>query len=118
LSLDGILALDITDGSFTKLKFAQFIDGLLTWMNPFPDSNSVIVMDNCQIHRSSLIQEMIQDRYVLQLSKYFISIKYIFAGGCSVNSYCPIHWTTILSSWPFLLSKLTSAIIVMNFFPP
>ena len=62
LSLDGILALEITEGSFTKFKFAEFIDGLLTRMNPFPEPNSVIVMDNCKIHKSELIQEMIRER--------------------------------------------------------
>jgi len=62
LSLDGILALEIAEGSFTKLTFAGFIDGLLEHMNPFPEPNSVIVMDNCRIHKSELIQEMIHER--------------------------------------------------------
>lgn len=59
LSLDGILALEIVEGSFTKLNLASFIDGLLEHMNPFPKPNSVIVMDNCRIHKSELVQEMI-----------------------------------------------------------
>jgi DDE superfamily endonuclease len=62
LSLDGILALEIAEGSFTKLTFASFIDRLLEHMNPFPEPNSVIVMDNRRIHKSELIQEMIHER--------------------------------------------------------
>jgi transposase len=61
LSLDGILALEIIEGSFTKLTFTSFINGLLEHMNPFPKPNSVIVMDNCRIHKSELIQEMIRE---------------------------------------------------------
>ena len=35
LSLDGILTVDIIEGSFTTARFARFIDGLLDHMNPF-----------------------------------------------------------------------------------
>lgn len=60
--MDGILAVDIIEGSFTTAKFARFIDGLLDRMNPFPGSNSVIVMDNCRIHKSDIILDMITER--------------------------------------------------------
>jgi hypothetical protein len=33
-------------------------------MNPFPGPNSVIIMDNCHIHKSEAILDMIQERYV------------------------------------------------------
>ncbi|KAK7026959.1 Homeodomain-like protein, partial [Favolaschia claudopus] len=42
----------ILEGSFTTETFIDFIDGLLDQMNPFPGPNSVIVMDNCRIHKS------------------------------------------------------------------
>ncbi|KAG2063699.1 hypothetical protein BDR04DRAFT_959368, partial [Suillus decipiens] len=51
LSLSGILLVDIIEGSFTKRRFSQFIDALLDQMNPFPGPNSVVVMDNCSIHK-------------------------------------------------------------------
>lgn len=41
----------------------MFIDGLLTRMSPFPAANSVIVMDNCRIHKGPEIAEMIEARY-------------------------------------------------------
>ena len=66
MSLDGILAVDIVQGSFNKVSFAHFIDGLLGQMNPFPGPNSVILMDNCCIHKSETILEMIRERYVSQ----------------------------------------------------
>jgi hypothetical protein len=57
---------DIVQGSFNKVSFARFIDGLLGQMNPFPGPNSVILMDNCRIHKSETILEMIRERYVSQ----------------------------------------------------
>jgi hypothetical protein len=62
LSLDGILDVSIIAGSFNNLSFAEFIDGLLNQMNPFPGPNSVIVMDNCRIHKSDAVLEMITER--------------------------------------------------------
>jgi hypothetical protein len=62
LSLDGIMAVDIIKGSFTAPTFARFIDGLLRRMNDFPGPNSVLVMDNCRIHKSEVILEMIRER--------------------------------------------------------
>ncbi|KAF8161876.1 hypothetical protein BJ912DRAFT_865241, partial [Pholiota molesta] len=64
LSLDGIIALDIVEGSYNKRRFAHFISGLLDQMNPFPLPNSVIVMDNCRIHKDPVILEMIIARQV------------------------------------------------------
>ena len=61
LSLDGILTVKIVEGSFTTEWFKQFIDGLLDHMNPFPGPNSVIVMDNCRIHRVQAIRDMIEE---------------------------------------------------------
>ncbi len=62
LSLDGILTVDIVEGSFNKVHFAHFIDGLLGVMNLYPLPNSVIVMDNCRIHKCPKILDMIMVR--------------------------------------------------------
>ena len=62
LSLDGILDVKIIEGSFNTESFKDFIDGLLDHMNPFLGQNSVIVMDNCRIHRSQAIRDMIKER--------------------------------------------------------
>lgn len=62
LSLDGILHVNIIEGSFTTVKFYSFIEGLLETMNPYPGPNSVVIMDNCAIHKSDMITDLIKER--------------------------------------------------------
>lgn len=62
ISLNGILTVKVIEGSYDSDSFARFIDGLLYHMNPFPGPNSVIIMDNCRIHRSNLVREIIEGR--------------------------------------------------------
>lgn len=64
LSLDGILHLDVQEGSYNAALFSDFIDALLDNMNPFPGPNSVIVMDNASIHKSDALRTMIEGRSV------------------------------------------------------
>lgn len=62
LNVEGFLCQDIIQGSFTTEMFFFFIrDTLLPHCNPFPGRNSVIVMDNCQIHRHQYIQAIIEE---------------------------------------------------------
>ena len=81
LSLEGILSLDIIEGSFNTARFAQFIDELLYVMNPYPGPNSVIVMDNCSIHKDQMIIEMIEERYL-----YSYPVLYIQFNGLQWNA--------------------------------
>ncbi|TFY50736.1 hypothetical protein EVG20_g11358 [Dentipellis fragilis] len=62
LSLDGVIWAKIVEGSFTTVRFLEFIEGLLDCMQPFPGSNSVIIMDNARIHKDPEIIETIQAR--------------------------------------------------------
>jgi transposase len=86
LSLDGILSVDIVEGSFDQALFARFIEGLLDQMSPFPGKNSVIVMDNSRVHHADFILNMIIDRYVSMIfflnpnhvSKLTRGMKYLF----------------------------------------
>jgi len=59
---NGILHCEIVEGSFCTETFAHFIEGLLENMQPYPAPNSVVVMDNCRIHKHPRIQAMIQAR--------------------------------------------------------
>ena len=63
LWLDGVIWLKIVEGSFTTDLFTNFIKGLLMQMNDFPQHKSVIVMDNCHIHKGEHIMSLIETRY-------------------------------------------------------
>ena len=62
MSLDGILYVDIVEGSYNMASFAAFIRGFLNQMKSFPEPNLVIIMDNCHIHKSPDILNMITAR--------------------------------------------------------
>ena len=62
LSVDGIIHAKIVEGSFTAGRFYDFIDGLLDHMQPFPQPNSVVIMDNARIHKDPRVLDLILDR--------------------------------------------------------
>jgi transposase len=62
LAIHGMVYSHIVEGSFTASRFIDFIHGLLDHLQPYPAPNSVIVMDNCRIHKAPEIQEMIEAR--------------------------------------------------------
>lgn len=59
---EGILHVDILKGTFDTANFFSFVERLLERMNPFPEPNSVIVMDNCRIHKHPDIVDLIESR--------------------------------------------------------
>ena len=63
LSLEqGVLHCDIIEGAFDTATFFKFIERTLDQMQPFPSPNSVIVMDNCRIHKHPDILHLIESR--------------------------------------------------------
>ena len=63
LSLEeGVLHCDILEGAFDTTAFYKFIKRTLDKMQPFPSANSVIVMDNCRIHKHPDIVNLIESR--------------------------------------------------------
>ncbi|KIK81926.1 hypothetical protein PAXRUDRAFT_154919, partial [Paxillus rubicundulus Ve08.2h10] len=51
LSIDGIIALDIFEGSVNKDRFLAFIwNQVAPKLAPYPGPHSVVVMDNASIH--------------------------------------------------------------------
>ena len=52
----------IIEGSYNTELFISFIEDLLLKMQPFPAPMSVIVMDNCAIHKAPEIRELIEAR--------------------------------------------------------
>ncbi len=65
---DGIIECMIVEGSFNGDLFASFISDLVLKMQPFPAPKSVIVMDNCAIHKVPGIREIIESKYVQSFS--------------------------------------------------
>lgn len=65
MSLSGIIAFGMQLGALKRTDFMAFLELLLDNMNPFPQPNSVIVMDNAKIHKGQEIMDMVTDRYVL-----------------------------------------------------
>ena len=84
LTLDGIIAHDIIPGSVTSDLFVRFLREhvvcfslpsvqlflqLPVWYyhyqipltNPYPGPRSVLVMDNCNIHHSEDVRELVED---------------------------------------------------------
>ena len=53
----------IVEGTFNMDLFAGFITNLLQYCTPFPGPRSVIIMDNCPIHKSLEIHKLIEGRY-------------------------------------------------------
>lgn len=62
ISLDGIIECMIVEGSFNTEIFMRFIEDLLDKMQPFPAPKSVIIMDNCAIHKAPEIRELVEGR--------------------------------------------------------
>lgn len=62
LSLDGIIHTSIKEGSFDGESFLAFLRELLDMMEPYPARNSVLVMDNCAIHKVDGVRELVESR--------------------------------------------------------
>ena len=60
--MDGIIDCLIVEGPFNTELFTVFIESLLEKMQPFPNPRSVIVMDNCAIHKAPEIRDLIESR--------------------------------------------------------
>ncbi|TFK78757.1 hypothetical protein K466DRAFT_468528, partial [Polyporus arcularius HHB13444] len=61
LTMDGIIALDIFEGSVNKERFLQFLNNeLAPTLNPYPGPRSVVIMDNCTIHHDEEIRHLIE----------------------------------------------------------
>lgn len=99
---DGILFCKIREGAFRSDSFKDFILGLLDNMQPYPGPNSVIVMDNCKIHKREDILQAISERYVHLWSCLVYSSTEGFYSAVSLTSFFHlIRRTLIQLNWPF-----------------
>ncbi|ODQ55680.1 hypothetical protein SAICODRAFT_44249, partial [Saitoella complicata NRRL Y-17804] len=57
---NGMLCHACYQGSFNADRFVNFIaDDLMVHLNPYPESRSVVVMDNCATHHDPRVKELI-----------------------------------------------------------
>ncbi|KZV67233.1 hypothetical protein PENSPDRAFT_555476, partial [Peniophora sp. CONT] len=62
LTVNGITALTIIEGSITKEIFLQFLrEQVAPQLQPFPQPRSVVIMDNCSIHHDEEVRAIIED---------------------------------------------------------
>jgi len=62
LTLDGIIAYDIIEGSVTSDRFVRFLkEMVIPLTNPYPGPRSVLILDNCRIHHSEEVRHLVED---------------------------------------------------------
>ena len=65
ISLNSMIDYIVVEGAFNTELFTTFIKRLLDKMNPFPGPQSVLIMDNCSIHKAPEIHKLIESRSAL-----------------------------------------------------
>ncbi|KAF8220664.1 hypothetical protein L208DRAFT_1066892, partial [Tricholoma matsutake] len=61
MSVEGYVGTRIVPGSVDGDEFFDFIvNDILPQMNPFPQDRSVLILDNCAIHKSELLREVVE----------------------------------------------------------
>ena len=64
LSSEGPIYAEIKVGPHNGESFLEYLDNLLLHMNPYPAPRSVLIMDNCSIHRVDGVSERCAVRLV------------------------------------------------------
>jgi hypothetical protein len=52
----------VIEGAVNTEVFVEFVKGLALEMNPWPEKNSVLVMDNVKFHLADEVREVLSDR--------------------------------------------------------
>ncbi|KIK86889.1 hypothetical protein PAXRUDRAFT_152521, partial [Paxillus rubicundulus Ve08.2h10] len=64
LTLDGIIAYNIIEGSITGECFVQFLkDHVMPFTTPYLGPQSVLVMDNCSIHHGEEVHQLVENMH-------------------------------------------------------
>ncbi|KZS87010.1 hypothetical protein SISNIDRAFT_393689, partial [Sistotremastrum niveocremeum HHB9708] len=61
LTTDGFIATRIVPGSVDGAEFFDFVVGELPKMNPYPGDHSVLILDNCAIHKGQDLQDIFEE---------------------------------------------------------
>ncbi|VDC02747.1 unnamed protein product [Peniophora sp. CBMAI 1063] len=62
ISLSGVVYLDIIARSWNGEQFDRYLDALLDMMQPYPNPNSVLVMDNSSVHHFEGVRQKVEAR--------------------------------------------------------
>jgi len=96
LTLDGIIAHDIIEGSVTTEKFVTFLrEFVIPLTNPYPGPRSVLVVDNCSIHHAEEIRVLVEDEAhckLIFLPPYSPDYNPIEQAFSSIKAYLRRHW--------------------------
>jgi transposase len=66
MTCNGVLQYEATTGTVNSDKFIDFIRGqLVPNMQPFPGDNSILILDNCSIHHTHEVQQLLGSLGVL-----------------------------------------------------
>lgn len=101
ISSDGVIDHEMVKGSVNGELFCDFVVGnLIPNMLPFPNKNSILVMDNCSIHHVQYIKDILEFAGILVLflppySPDFNPIENVFG---NVKSYLKTHDEVIQSA--------------------
>jgi hypothetical protein len=96
ISLNGVLHLDILTRSWTAEEFEQYVEALMDNMNPYPQKNSVLVMDNASAHHFDGLRGMLEARHVSLFSVWSLRDLTYFVGACGSYISLLTHQTSAL----------------------
>ncbi|KAJ6621544.1 hypothetical protein B0H10DRAFT_1789766, partial [Mycena sp. CBHHK59/15] len=70
LTTEGIVALDIFEGSATKECFLGFLrEQVAPILNPYPGKCNVVILDNCSIRHDDDIRALIEGEWGMSISR-------------------------------------------------
>jgi len=95
LSLDGYIAVRAISGSVDGGEFFDFVvEDVLPRMEPYPSRRSVLVMDNCSIHKSDALRQAVDAAgcLLLFIPAYSPDLNPIEESFNVVKAYLRRHW--------------------------
>jgi len=78
--MGGIIYSHIKVGGYNSKEFTEWLEGLLLVMNPYPEVNSVLVIDNCHIHHVEGVEERCAQQSVSPIFCRLIKILILNSG--------------------------------------
>lgn len=116
ISMDGLVGVELTQGSVNGTIFADFLRGtLIPEMQSFdgsPEKKSVIIMDNCAIHHTGIVKDLLDSTGIvtLFLPPYSPDYNPIELAFSSVKYYLKEH-DELLQTSPDPLPIIKSAFV-------